>query len=122
MAGRDAVARAGRTVAWRLVHRLWQGAQQAGRITAYTPAGRAFASFGPGSVIGFPTGALYGQRWIELGAGTLIAAQVWDVNFDPDANVVDVHVRRLRAKVDEPFDAKLIHTVRGVGYVLEDRP
>ena len=76
MAGKDALARRSRAVAWRLVHRLWQGAQQAGRITADTPAGRAFASFGQGSVIGFPPGALYGQRWIELGAGTLIAAQV----------------------------------------------
>ncbi|QEL20473.1 DNA-binding response regulator [Limnoglobus roseus] len=53
---------------------------------------------------------------------TLISEQVWDVNFDSDTNVVDVHVRRLRAKVDDPFDAKLIHTVRGVGYVLEERP
>jgi len=50
-----------------------------------------------------------------------LAEQVWDVNFDSDTNVVDVHVRRLRAKVDDPFNRKLIHTVRGVGYVLEDR-
>jgi len=76
MLGKEAMARGCNAVAWRLVPRLWQGAQQAGRNTADTPAGRAFASFGPGSVIGFPTGALYGQRWIELGAGTLIAAQV----------------------------------------------
>lgn len=52
---------------------------------------------------------------------TLIAEQVWDINFDHDSNVVDVHIRRLRAKVDEGFDRKLIHSVRGVGYVLEDR-
>jgi two-component system copper resistance phosphate regulon response regulator CusR len=52
----------------------------------------------------------------------LIAEQVWDVRFDSDTNVVDVHVRRLRSKVDDPFEKKLIHTVRGVGYVLEDRP
>jgi two-component system copper resistance phosphate regulon response regulator CusR len=52
---------------------------------------------------------------------TLIAEQVWDVNFDSDANVVDVHVRRLRSKVDDPFLTRLIHTVRGVGYVLEER-
>jgi two-component system copper resistance phosphate regulon response regulator CusR len=52
---------------------------------------------------------------------TLIAEQVWDVNFESDTNVVDVHVRRLRAKVDNRFDKPLIHTVRGVGYVLEDR-
>ena len=52
---------------------------------------------------------------------TIIAEQVWDMNFDCDSNVVDVHVRRLRAKVDDPFPTKLIHTVRGVGYVVEDR-
>ena len=52
---------------------------------------------------------------------TLIAEQVWDINFDTGTNVLDVHVRRLRSKVDDPFDAKLIHTVRGIGYVLEDR-
>jgi two-component system, OmpR family, copper resistance phosphate regulon response regulator CusR len=53
---------------------------------------------------------------------TLIAEQVWDINFESDSNVVEVHMRRLRAKVDDPFDCKLIHTVRGVGYVLEQRP
>jgi len=50
---------------------------------------------------------------------TLIAQNVWDMHFDSDTNVVDVAVRRLRAKIDEPFAEKLIHTVRGVGYVLE---
>jgi two-component system, OmpR family, copper resistance phosphate regulon response regulator CusR len=53
---------------------------------------------------------------------TIIAEQVWDVNFDSDFNVLEVAVRRLRAKVDDPFPKKLIHTVRGVGYVLEERP
>ena len=43
------------------------------------------------------------------------------MNFDSDTNVVDVHIRRLRSKVDEPFVTKLIHTVRGLGYVLEVR-
>lgn len=52
---------------------------------------------------------------------TQIASMVWDINFDSDTNVVEVAVRRLRAKVDDAFDAKLIHTVRGVGYVLESR-
>jgi two-component system copper resistance phosphate regulon response regulator CusR len=52
---------------------------------------------------------------------TLIAEQVWDMNFDSDTNVVDVHIRHLRAKLDDPFQRKLIHTVRGVGYVLEER-
>lgn len=50
-----------------------------------------------------------------------IASQVWDMNFDSDTNVVEVAIRRLRAKVDDPFEHKLIHTVRGMGYVLEDR-
>ena len=51
---------------------------------------------------------------------TIIAEQVWDMNFDSDTNVVDVAVRRLRQKVDDPFDRKLIQTVRGVGYVLKE--
>ena len=57
----------------------------------------------------------------EVLSRTLIAEQVWDMNFDSNTNVVDVHIRRLRAKVDEPFAKPLIHTVRGAGYVLEDR-
>ena len=48
-----------------------------------------------------------------------IAAHVWDINFATNTNVVDVMVRRLRAKVDDPFETKLIHTVRGAGYVLK---
>jgi two-component system copper resistance phosphate regulon response regulator CusR len=52
---------------------------------------------------------------------TLIAEQVWDMHFDSDTNIVDVAIRRLRAKVDDPFPAKLIHTIRGVGYVCEQR-
>jgi two-component system copper resistance phosphate regulon response regulator CusR len=52
---------------------------------------------------------------------TLIAEQVWDLHFDSDTNVVDVAIRRLRAKVDEPFPEKLIHAIRGVGYVCEVR-
>jgi two-component system copper resistance phosphate regulon response regulator CusR len=50
---------------------------------------------------------------------SLIASQVWDMNFDSDTNVIDVAVRRLRLKIDEGHDLKLIHTVRGMGYVLE---
>jgi heavy metal response regulator len=52
---------------------------------------------------------------------TTLAEQVWDMNFDSDTNVVEVAIRRLRAKLDDPFDGKLLHTVRGMGYVLEDR-
>ncbi|APR37229.1 heavy metal response regulator transcription factor [Paraburkholderia sp. SOS3] len=50
----------------------------------------------------------------------LIASRVWDMNFDSDTNVVDVAVRRLRQKIDEPFERRLIHTVHGVGYRCED--
>ncbi|MBP6899251.1 MAG: heavy metal response regulator transcription factor [Burkholderiaceae bacterium] len=52
---------------------------------------------------------------------TLIAEHVWDMNFDSDTNVVDVAVRRLRMKIDEGFEPRLIHTLRGVGYVFEAR-
>lgn len=57
----------------------------------------------------------------EVLSRTRIAGHIWDVDFESDTNVVDVHMRRLRSKVDDPFDKKLIHTVRGVGYVLEER-
>ena len=52
---------------------------------------------------------------------TVLTEQVWDVNFDSDTNVIEVAIRRLRAKLDDPFAAKLLHTVRGMGYVLEQR-
>ena len=70
------MARGSRALAWRMVHRAWRAAQHAGAITAETPAGRGFAGFGSGSVIAFPTGALYGEGWIEIGSGTLIGEQV----------------------------------------------
>jgi len=57
----------------------------------------------------------------EMCSRTLIAENVWDMNFDSDTNVVDVAVRRLRAKLDDPYETKLIHTIRGVGYVFEAR-
>ncbi|OGA64231.1 MAG: DNA-binding response regulator [Betaproteobacteria bacterium RIFCSPLOWO2_12_FULL_65_14] len=59
------------------------------------------------------------RRRGEVLSRTLIAEQVLDMNFDSDTNVVDVAVRRLRAKVDDPFPTKLIHTVRGLGYTCE---
>jgi two-component system copper resistance phosphate regulon response regulator CusR len=65
--------------------------------------------------------SLLARRAGEVLSRALIAEQVWDMNFDSNTNVVDVHVRRLRAKVDDPFERKLVHTVRGIGYVLEDR-
>lgn len=65
--------------------------------------------------------ALLARRQGEVLSRTLIAEQVWDMNFDSDTNVVDVAVRRLRAKIDDPYPAKLVHTIRGIGYVLEER-
>ena len=50
---------------------------------------------------------------------SVIASQVWDMNFDSDTNVIDVAIRRLRSKIDDDFESKLIHTVRGMGYKLE---
>jgi two-component system, OmpR family, copper resistance phosphate regulon response regulator CusR len=63
--------------------------------------------------------SLLARRAGQVLSRTSIAEQVWDLNFDSETNVVDVHVRRLRSKVDDPFETKLIHTVRGVGYVLD---
>ncbi|EIC83187.1 heavy metal response regulator transcription factor [Serratia sp. M24T3] len=61
------------------------------------------------------------RREGEVLSRTMIASQVWDMNFDSDTNVVDVAVKRLRGKIDRPYDVKLIHTVRGIGYVCEVR-
>jgi len=63
--------------------------------------------------------SLLARRAGEVLSRTQIAEAVWDMNFDSDTNVVDVNVRRLRSKVDDPFPLKLIHTVRGAGYVFE---
>ena len=61
------------------------------------------------------------RREGEVLSRSLIASQVWDMNFDSDTNVVDVAVKRLRAKIDDAHPQKLIHTVRGMGYLLEQR-
>ncbi len=61
------------------------------------------------------------RRQGEILPRSLIVSQVWDMNFDSDTNVVEVAVRRLRSKIDDNFDLKLIHTMRGMGYVLEDK-
>ena len=61
------------------------------------------------------------RRQGQVMSRTELAEQVWDMNFDSDTNVVEVAVRRLRGKLDKPFDAVLLHTVRGMGYVLESR-
>jgi len=62
---------------------------------------------------------LLARRQGEVLPRSLIASQVWDMNFDSDTNVIDVAIRRLRAKIDDDFEPKLIHTVRGMGYKLE---
>ncbi len=61
------------------------------------------------------------RRQGQVLSRTAIAEQVWDMNFDSETSVVEVAIRRLRAKLDDPFEAKLLHTVRGMGYVLEAR-
>jgi two-component system, OmpR family, copper resistance phosphate regulon response regulator CusR len=61
------------------------------------------------------------RRRGQILSRTTLAEQVWDMNFDSDTNVVEVAVRRLRAKIDDPFTPKLLHNVRGMGYVLEER-
>ena len=66
--------------------------------------------------------SLFARRRSEILSRTLIAEQIWDVNFDSDTNVVDVSIRRLRAKIDDPYDLKLIHTVRGRGYMFDVQP
>ncbi|AUL17383.1 heavy metal response regulator transcription factor [Bordetella bronchiseptica] len=62
------------------------------------------------------------RRQGEALSRTIIASEVWDMNFDSDTNVVDVAIKRLRAKVDAPFPLKLIQTVRGIGYALAEQP
>lgn len=59
------------------------------------------------------------RRRGEVLPRSLIASQVWDMNFNSDTNVIDVAIRRVRAKVDDDFEVKLIHTVRGMGYMLD---
>ena len=62
------------------------------------------------------------KRQGEALSRTVIASQIWDMNFDSDTNVVDVAIKRLRAKIDAPFEKKLIHTVRSVGYMFSEDP
>ena len=65
--------------------------------------------------------ALFLRRPGEVLSRTEIAEQVWDMNFDSNTNVVEVAIRRLRSKLDEPYEVNLLHTVRGMGYVMELR-
>ncbi len=61
------------------------------------------------------------RRKGDILSKTVIAELVWDMNFDSNTNVVEVAIKRLRAKIDLPFESNLLHTIRGMGYVLEDR-
>ena len=61
------------------------------------------------------------RRKGDILSKTAIAELVWDINFDSNTNVVEVAIKRLRAKIDAPFETTLLHTIRGMGYVLEDR-
>jgi two-component system copper resistance phosphate regulon response regulator CusR len=65
--------------------------------------------------------AVLARRQGEILSKTAIAELVWDMNFDSNTNVVEVAIKRLRAKIDVPFSPKLLHTIRGMGYVLEPR-
>lgn len=65
--------------------------------------------------------SLMARRKGEVLSKNLIAEQVWDINFESDSNPIEVAIRRLRKKIDDPFEKKLIHTVRGVGYVLKEQ-
>lgn len=65
--------------------------------------------------------SLLARRQGEVLSKNLIAEQVWDINFESDSNPIEVAIRRLRKKIDDPFETKLIHTVRGVGYVLNEQ-
>jgi two-component system copper resistance phosphate regulon response regulator CusR len=65
--------------------------------------------------------SVLGRRHGEILSKTAIAELVWDINFDTNTNVVEVAVKRLRDKLDGPFETKLLHTIRGMGYVLEVR-
>jgi two-component system, OmpR family, copper resistance phosphate regulon response regulator CusR len=66
--------------------------------------------------------AVLARRQGEILSKTAIAEMVWDMNFDSNTNVVEVAIKRLRGKIDTPFAPKLLHTIRGMGYVMELRP
>jgi acetyltransferase-like isoleucine patch superfamily enzyme len=76
MSWRRAIGPRWRAAAFTVVHASWRAMQRAGTVTAESAAGRRFAAFGPGSMMAFPTGAVFGERWIEIGDDTMIAEQV----------------------------------------------
>jgi len=65
--------------------------------------------------------AVLARRQGQVLSRTQLAELVWDMNFDSHTNVVEVAIKRLRAKLDGPYESKLLHTIRGMGYVLELR-
>src|SRR5207302_9056292 len=73
---RGALGGGGRSLGQCAVHWAWRAAQRAGAVTADTPAGARFAAFGPGSILVFPSGAIFGQPWIEVGADTVVGQHV----------------------------------------------
>ncbi len=87
-------------------------------LGARAPRGEARLDLAPKE---FALLSLLARRQGEVLSRLIIAEQVWDMQFEGDSNVVDVAIRRLRRKVDDPFALKLVHTVRGMGYVLEVR-
>jgi serine acetyltransferase len=76
MSWRRAIGRRWQTATFAAVHASWRAMQRAGTVTGESPVGRRFAAFGPGSMMAFPTGAVFGERWIEIGEDTMIAEQV----------------------------------------------
>jgi serine acetyltransferase len=76
MSWKQALARRRRAGAANLIHAAWRAVQQAGTVTAESAAGRRFAAFGPGSLMAFPAGAVFGESWIHIGDQTMIGAQV----------------------------------------------
>jgi serine acetyltransferase len=76
MSWRRAIGRRWQAATSAAVHASWRAMQRAGTVTGESPAGRRFAAFGPGSMMAFPTGAVFGERWIEIGEDTMIAEQV----------------------------------------------
>lgn len=89
------------------IHLLKRQVKRSGRLLDLTPLEFKLLTF-------------LARREGEVLSRTVILENIWDINFDCQTNVVDVHIRRLRAKVDDPFPSPLIHTIRGVGYVLRN--
>jgi carbonic anhydrase/acetyltransferase-like protein (isoleucine patch superfamily) len=102
----------------RFVHWAWQAAQRAGMVTASTPQGRRFAAFGPGSMAAFPPGTVFGERWICVGADTLIGALVsLSAGMVPGQDLGPVPVLRIG---DRCVIGRGSHIVAHQSLVIED--